>query len=135
MLDSWVCDLLDRTPRGFFASSLDDVPHIVPVVFVRLDDQIYSPVDGKPKSSTRLRRIQNLEKNSCVSFLIDHYGDDWDKLWWLRIECLAKVELLSHEVKGLLRGKYPQYETIATGTTVISMSPTRWRYWSMSGDQ
>jgi hypothetical protein len=44
------------------------------------------PVDRvKPKSSVRLQRISNLERDPRAALLIDQWDrDDWSQLWWVR---------------------------------------------------
>ena len=46
-------------------------PHVVPVVFCELDGALYIPVDGKPKSGARLKRLRNIERNPAVALLVD----------------------------------------------------------------
>ena len=57
-------------------------PHLVPVTFAVDGDMIYTAVDHKPKTTTRLRRLANIAANPQVTLLADHYADDWDQLWW-----------------------------------------------------
>lgn len=133
MVKVWVKEVLDATGRGFLTTVSDDVPHVVPVVFVRLDDLIFCPIDGKPKSKGILRRVRNLEANPRAALALDHYSDDWEKLWWLRLDCLASIEAMSPEVAGLLKQKYKGYETYDVGSSVIKLSCHNWNFWSMSG--
>ena len=71
-------------------------PHIVPVTFV-LDsqpgrgDRVYTAVDHKPKTTTRLQRLRNIEAHPQVALLADHYADDWSRLWWVRADGAATV--------------------------------------------
>ncbi|MCY4144002.1 MAG: pyridoxamine 5'-phosphate oxidase family protein [Gammaproteobacteria bacterium] len=134
-MDKWVCQLLDSEPRGFLASSYRNSPHVVPVVFVRLHDRIYSPIDAKPKATHRLRRVRNIEHNNAVSFMLDNYDADWQKLWWLRLDGLASIGPLSNAIAELLVCKYPQYRSMDVGSTAIELSEIRWRYWSMDGSR
>ncbi|MBI3692389.1 MAG: pyridoxamine 5'-phosphate oxidase family protein, partial [Mycolicibacterium aromaticivorans] len=55
----------------------DGPPHVVPIVFAVAESTIYTAVDGKPKTTQRLRRLANIEANPRVSILVDHYEDDW----------------------------------------------------------
>ncbi len=134
-VDKWVCQLLDSKPRGFLTSSYQNSPHVVPVVFVRLHDQIYSPIDAKPKSARKLRRVRNIEHNNAVALILDNYEDNWQKLWWLRLDCLASVVPISSAITELLMLKYPQYHSIDVGNSVIELSEIRWQYWSMDGSR
>src|ERR671932_227372 len=69
----------------------DGRPHLVPIVFVVDGDTLYSAVDRKPKRSTKLRRIENARVRPDVTVLVDHYDDDWSRLWWIRVRGRARV--------------------------------------------
>jgi PPOX class probable F420-dependent enzyme len=60
----------------------DGRPHLVPIVFVLDGQRLYSAVDAKPKRSRRLRRVANARERPDVTVLVDHYEDDWSRLWW-----------------------------------------------------
>ena len=38
-----------------------------------------------------LRRLDNIAANPAVCLLVDHYEDDWSRLWWVRFDGLARV--------------------------------------------
>ena len=85
--DAQLAQILRRWPVARLATSdAAGLPHVVPVVFCLREDTIYSPIDGKPKASTRLRRLKNLEDNPSASLLLDHYDSDWQRLWWIRLD-------------------------------------------------
>ena len=113
----------------------DGVPHLVPVVFAIGGDQhdvVYTAVDAKPKSTQRLRRITNIEKNPQTSLLVDHYADDWTQLWWVRIDGIAAIHHEGntlHAGHDLLRAKYAQYQTVPLNGPVIAIAVQRWRSW------
>ncbi|TGB38787.1 TIGR03668 family PPOX class F420-dependent oxidoreductase [Mycolicibacterium peregrinum] len=116
----------------------DGAPHLVPVVFAvhrsAEGDTIYSAVDAKPKSTQRLRRLANIENDSRVSLLVDHYTDEWADLWWVRADGLATVHHGGDQMAaayGLLRAKYPQYERIALNGPVVTVEVTRWASWQV----
>ncbi|MEV0671542.1 TIGR03668 family PPOX class F420-dependent oxidoreductase [Mycobacterium sp. NPDC050441] len=119
----------------------DGAPHLVPVVFAvqRSGDgptpaTIYTAVDAKPKSTQRLRRLANIEGDSRVSLLVDHYADEWAHLWWVRADGLATVHHSGDQMAtgyGLLRAKYPQYERIALNGPVVTVEVTRWSSWQV----
>ncbi len=69
----------------------DGRPHLVPIVFAVEGDTLYSAVDRKPKRSTRLRRIENARARPDVTVLVDHYDDDWTRLWWICLRGRARV--------------------------------------------
>lgn len=123
-------------------------PHLVPVTFAVLDSTdsfadggppaengasalIVFAVDHKPKSTTALRRLANIAANPRVAFLVDHYDEDWDRLWWVRADALART--LDGDDRGravtALVAKYPQYLASTPGGVVIGAAVTGWRGW------
>jgi PPOX class probable F420-dependent enzyme len=60
-------------------------------VFALDGETLYSAVDQKPKRSQRLRRIENARTRPQVTILVDHYDEDWARLWWIRIRGRARV--------------------------------------------
>ncbi|OHT96323.1 TIGR03668 family PPOX class F420-dependent oxidoreductase [Mycobacterium syngnathidarum] len=117
----------------------DGAPHLVPVVFavhIPADPDspatIYSAVDAKRKTTHKLRRLANIEGDSRVSLLVDHYTDEWAHLWWVRADGQAATHYSGEEMAtgyALLRAKYRQYERIALDGPVISIGVTRWSSW------
>jgi PPOX class probable F420-dependent enzyme len=111
------------------------VPHLVPVVFAlpeHRDDILYTAVDAKPKTTQRLRRLVNIEHNPVVSLLVDHYDDDWAKLWWVRLDGTASIHHGGVEMAtgyALLRAKYPQYRRIELDGPVVTVDISRWSSW------
>src|SRR5215216_7369358 len=92
----------------------DGRPHLVPIVFALEGDTLYSAVDRKPKRSTKLRRIENARARPDVTILVDHYEDDWSRLWWIRLRGRARVLDDGDERERaltMLAGKYPQYRS------------------------
>src|SRR5713226_10654526 len=71
--------------------SSDGRPHVVPITFAPDDDGLYFAIDFKPKKTKDLQRLRNIEANPAVSVLIDHYEDDWTKLWWVRADGSARI--------------------------------------------
>ncbi len=69
----------------------DGSPHLVPVVFALSEGRIVTAVDGKAKTTARLRRMANIQSNPLVSLLVHHYDEDWTRLWWVRIDGRAAV--------------------------------------------
>ena len=68
----------------------DGAPHLVPFCFALSGDVLYSAVDHKRKRSSRLQRFDNVARDPRVGVLVDHYEEDWSKLWWVRLEGLAR---------------------------------------------
>ena len=94
-------------------------PQLVPIVFVAEGSLIYTPIDGKPKRGDHLQRLRNVEHRRAVCVLLDHYNEDWQSLWWLRID--GQADVLAHDgataaeflrVERMLRAKYSQYATV-----------------------
>lgn len=107
-------------------------PHLVPVVFAVAGGVIYTAVDAKPKTTTRLRRLANIEHNPGVSLLVDHYADDWAQLWWVRADGVATVHYDGPDLDrgcDLLRAKYPQYASVALTGPVIAIAVQHWACW------
>jgi PPOX class probable F420-dependent enzyme len=87
-------------------------PHLVPVCFALADDTAYSAVDDKPKRHRSLARLANLAGDRRACLLVDHYEENWNRLWWVRADVWARLELGRSEQRRaleLLLAKYPQY--------------------------
>lgn len=69
----------------------DGRPHLVPIVFAVDGATLYSAVDRKPKRSRTLRRIENARVRPDVTLLVDHYAEQWSRLWWIRVRGRARV--------------------------------------------
>lgn len=113
-------------------ASADARPHLVPIVFAVAADVIYTAVDAKPKTTTSLRRLANIAANPAVAVLVDHYEDDWTRLWWARADGVARV-IDSEEAAAavrLLAARYPMYGTQPPPGPVIAVDVTRWSGWS-----
>ncbi|MCY3564121.1 MAG: TIGR03668 family PPOX class F420-dependent oxidoreductase [bacterium] len=108
-------------------------PHLVPIVFAYRDGRLYTAVDHKPKSTNRLKRLRNIETNSAVSVLLDHYDDDWTRLWWIRVDGSARVIASGpafREGIALLTRKYQPYEDQPPPGPVIEIRVETIRAWS-----
>jgi PPOX class probable F420-dependent enzyme len=85
----------ERLEQSRFAvlgtTSADGSPHLVPVVFAIDGNRLVSAIDHKPKTTTLLRRLANIERNPTVTVLVDHRDDDWSTLWWVRVDGQATV--------------------------------------------
>jgi PPOX class probable F420-dependent enzyme len=136
--------LLDDWPVARLATTgPDGRPHLVPIVFFRDGDLIFSAVDGKPKSGGELARVRNVERCPGVSLLLDDYSPDWSRLWWLRIDGMASVlrpeageadPEVARARRGLRR-KYPQYQEtplLADPPTLLRVQITAIQGWCAS---
>ena len=110
----------------------DGRPHLVPIVFAVDGETVYSAVDSKPKRSRTLRRIENARARPEVTLLVDHYEDDWSRLWWIRLRGRARVLDEGDERERaltLLREKYPQYVDQPPGGPVLAIDVSERREW------
>jgi PPOX class probable F420-dependent enzyme len=108
-------------------------PHLVPICFALQGETLYSAVDEKPKRSKRLRRLENIRRRPEVSVLVDHYEEDWTRLWWVRLDGTATVLDDGTERERalvLLSAKYEQYRVEPPTGAVIAVRIERWRGWS-----
>jgi PPOX class probable F420-dependent enzyme len=113
----------------------DGRPHVVPVVFVVEGETLYSAVDAKPKHSRTLRRIENARTRPDVTVLVDHYENDWSRLWWVRLRGRARVLDEGDEAEralALLAEKYEQYRREPPGPPVLALDIVEWRGWAAS---
>ncbi len=138
--------LLDTWPVGILASvDSEGRPHQVPVVFARVGSLLWSPVDAKPKAAGELARVRNLRANPRASLLLDHYDENWTRLWWLRVDANARVAEppdpdADPEVTAAvaaLRRKYRQYHDIPVlraPPTLLALDPIAVTGWCASRD-
>jgi PPOX class probable F420-dependent enzyme len=111
----------------------DGRPHIVPICFALDEQTLYFAVDSKPKQTTNLKRLRNIAANPAISVLVDHYEADWDKLWWVRLDGVARVVTNDGEVKKALRllaARYSQYRAITPAGPVVAVAIAGMTGWS-----
>ncbi|MFF7749516.1 TIGR03668 family PPOX class F420-dependent oxidoreductase [Streptomyces sp. NPDC007971] len=122
-------------------------PHQVPVVFAvhTADgaDRLVTAVDHKPKTTTRLARLRNIAAHPPVCLLADAYDENWDRLWWVRVDGEARIlppaaddPAVRHAYEsavGLLSAKYPQYRDRPPAGAVIAVTVRRWTGWEARG--
>jgi PPOX class probable F420-dependent enzyme len=126
-------------------------PHLVPMVFA-LDDRdvahaeggpgttgrttVVGAVDHKPKRSPSLRRVANIAANPHVCLLVDHYDEDWDRLWWARADGSARVVGIDHpegsRAVELLAERYAPYRSRPPQGPVVLVDVHRWSGWQAS---
>ncbi|MER6981369.1 TIGR03668 family PPOX class F420-dependent oxidoreductase, partial [Streptomyces carpinensis] len=112
-------------------------PHLVPVVFAADGaDGIVTAVDRKPKRTTRLRRLRNIEAGPAVCLLVDVFDEDWERLWWVRADGDARI--VSPDAPDVttrdeyeaaverLRRKYPQYRQAPPHGPAILVAVRHW---------
>jgi PPOX class probable F420-dependent enzyme len=106
-------------------------PHVVPICFVLDGDMLYTAVDEKPKRTRRLKRLANIEANPNVEVVIDHYEEDWSRLWWIRLRGTARI-VEDRQAMELLAAKYPQYRERPPAGPVIAVEITERSEWTSS---
>ena len=130
-----------RDPAGRFGAARvarlattnpDGTPHVVPVVFALAGQTVWTAVDEKPKTTTALRRLDNVRARPRLSLLVDHYADDWSALWWVRADGTGTVLDAAEAGDGLttLVAKYEQYQRRPPPGPVLRIEVTRWVSWS-----
>ena len=110
-------------------------PHIVPICFALDEQTLYFAIDAKPKRTTNLKRLRNIAANPVVSILIDHYEQDWDKLWCVRIDGRARVLTVGADADRalhLLEQRYAQYRAARPGGPVVAVAIEAMTGWSAS---
>jgi PPOX class probable F420-dependent enzyme len=113
---------------------------VVPVCFVLVGDTVYQAIDGKPKSVSpgRLRRVKNVRANPRAALLIDHYDEDWRRLWYVLLRGRARIVQTGAEQQraiGALKRKYPQYRTtlpLPADALLIAIDVRRLQHWRAS---
>jgi PPOX class probable F420-dependent enzyme len=110
----------------------DGGPHLVPVCFASLPDgRIVSAVDHKPKTTPALRRLDHVRADPAVSLLVHHYEDDWDALWWVRVDGSAEVlDRVTDDLVSALAAKYAPYAERPPAGAALVVTVRRWRGWS-----
>lgn len=112
-------------------------PLVVPVCYAYMNNCIYTPIDKKPKRVQEgdLKRVKNIRSNPEVSILLDRYGEDWGKLYYLIIYGKAEIIESGDEYHISLRAlceKYSQYVEMKldeAGLPVIRIKPDRIISW------
>ena len=111
----------------------DGRAHLVPICFAVEGERLFNAVDGKPKRSRDLRRLRNLRARPWATVLVDHYEEDWTRLWWARLRGPAEVLEdgdAARRALALLIAKYPQYQRDPPAGPVMAMRLAEWRGWS-----
>ncbi len=106
-------------------------PHVVPICFALEGDTLYTAVDEKPKRTRELQRLRNIRANPQVEVLIDHYEDDWSRLWWVRLRGTARI-VDDRRAMELLAAKYPQYRERPPAGPLIAVAIEERAEWTAS---
>ena len=86
---------------------------LVPACYAIDGDLLAIPIDSvKPKGSTALGRVRNLERDPRASLLVEHWDRvDWSRLWWVHLVLVRTDEPPDRvaRLERLLRERYVQY--------------------------
>jgi PPOX class probable F420-dependent enzyme len=104
-------------------------PDVVVVTFAVDGDTVYTAVDQKPKSGTKLKRLRHVGENPRVTMLADHYSDDWETLWWVRADGRAVILADQRRIAAplrLLANRYWQYRQAPPTSPELAVTVERW---------
>ena len=91
---------------------------LVPACFAIVGAWLAVPIDSvKPKGSTALGRVRNLERDPRATLLVEHWDPaDWSRLWWVRLSLrhvrtqqLPSTGQVAEALVDGLRSRYRQY--------------------------
>src|ERR1700756_1923057 len=127
-----------ETARVARLASLDAkrAPHLIPICFACNETVFYSAIDRKPKrvAPNRLARLKNIKQTPQVALLVDHYDEDWARLWYVLVR--GEAALVSSPVERKraiqrLRAKYSQYDDtmLDDDALVLRITPVRVVAW------
>jgi PPOX class probable F420-dependent enzyme len=108
----------------------------VPITFAVTAETIVTMIDQKPKTTTRLQRLRNIEANPSVAVLVDEWDEDWDRLRWVRVDGRARVHSdddLWQRARHALVAKYPQYTNHVPEGPAIVISIDEVTNWASKG--
>ncbi len=131
----WALDFVRAARVGRLATAgAGAEPHVIPCVYVLLDDALYSVVDEKPKSGRRLLRLRNIDATGRAALVVDHYDDDWSQLAFVLIRGPATTISASDPrytpALDALRDKYPQYREMSLNDSeMVVLETERWVAW------
>ena len=115
----------------------DGTVGLVPCCFSVVDGWIGGAVDHKPKRHDRLQRLADIEAAARATVLVDHYDEDWSRLWWVRVQGRASVhephEAEAAAVVAALGRKYAQYRDRPPTGAVFRVAMDHVRAWRAMG--
>jgi len=133
-VEPWIEDAL-RTARVARLATVgaDGATRLVPICFVVIDGWIAGVVDHKPKRHQRLRRLDDIEATGSAAVLVDHYEEDWSRVWWIRVNGRAVVHreesAESKAARAALIAKYVQYRERPPSGAVYRIALDEVRAW------
>jgi PPOX class probable F420-dependent enzyme len=112
-------------------------PHVVPCSFAIAGRVVYTAVDDvKAKRTPELQRVRNVLGGGRAALLVDHYEDDWSRLWWVRADCRARVvdsPIERARALDLLAAKYTPYHDRRPTGAVLALDMERISAWDAAG--
>jgi hypothetical protein len=89
---------------------------LVPACYAIDGDRLAIPIDSvKPKGSTALGRVRNLERDPRATLLVEHWDPiDWTRLWWVQLLLVRTIDEPADRravLESGLRERYVQYRT------------------------
>jgi PPOX class probable F420-dependent enzyme len=122
---------LIAAPVGHLATvARDGRPRVVPFCFAVEGETLHSAVDHKPKSTTRLRRLDDIAAHPDVTVLVDHYDADWSRLWWVMVRGRALVLDDDEPGRAALSAKYLPYRDQPPRGPFIRVAMEISQWWS-----
>jgi PPOX class probable F420-dependent enzyme len=132
-LADWALELVDTTPVAHLGL-IDEkgFPRVQPITFARVDDQLWTAIDDKPKRRTP-KRIERLRSNPRATITVDRYDDDWSRLAW--VQAVGRVDVLPLEdrIVDALQRRYPTYRTLSPKGPLLRLTPDFVLGWRASG--
>ena len=141
-MDKKILELIKGARIGHLATTASNrQSYLTPVVFIAQQNDIFIPLDCKPKTIDvkELRRVKNIEENPKVSFLVDHYDENWTNLWFVMMIGHAKLVQMNgkterkikemRKIHDMFLKKYSQYTKIGIGKTYIKLMIEKTIYW------
>jgi PPOX class probable F420-dependent enzyme len=107
------------------------MPQVMPICFAIHEDSLYTALDEKPKRARDAKRLKNIRENPHVTFLADHYDEDWSRLGWVMLRGRAEILDRGDEFEHggtLLRKRYGQYASMSLAP-VIAVRILQVRSW------
>ena len=137
VVEPWVAEALrDARVARLGTLGADGTVRLVPICFAVVDDQVVSAVDHKPKRTGQLRRLDDMVASGTATVLIDHYDEDWTRLWWVRIRGRATVhdpgDRAADRARAALADKYAQYREHPPTGSVYRIAFDEIRSWRHS---
>lgn len=140
MMPAWVTDVLGTARVGRLGTvDTDGAVRLVPICFAVVGGHLVSAVDHKPKRTGQLRRLDDMAASGTATVLVDHYDEDWSRLWWVRVRGAAVVHAdgsaASEAALDALVTKYPQYREQRPRGPVyaVALDELRWWRWAPEG--